>query len=491
MTMRKFFLCLSVFGGLLFLAANAEAVRPKGQPGADWGITSAASKKCMSCHKKVSPGLWSQWNESQHGQNGVGCLDCHQAKEEDVDAFSHPKGSSTLIATVVSPMDCGRCHPVEVREQERSHHASGGQILNSLDNLLGEVVGGPAAVVVGCAQCHGSKVALDKDNKPTKETWPNTGIGRINPDGSWGACSACHTRHGFSRAQARQPETCGKCHIGPDHPQLEVYNESKHGILFHTNTAKMNLGSDKWEAGIDYSAAPTCATCHMSSAPGIARTHDVGERQSWNLRSPVSNKINLVRLDNRRSFDLPEGKPLPKVGDKARGATVIEVLPWKERRKRMQRVCSACHGSRQVKGHYQQLDRLTELYNEKFAIPVKAIMAELKATGKISKGPFDDQIEWTWWELWHHEGRVARHGAAMMGPDYAWWHGLYEVAKHTYTKFIPELKELVGEEEAAKLLDKHFKPVAGHNWYFSGMNKGALEEIRKAYEQRYGKGAVD
>jgi len=25
--------------------------------------------------------------------------------------------------------------------------------------------------------------------------------------------------------------------------------------------------------------------------------------------------------------------------------------------------------------------------------------------------------------MWHHEGRRARMGTAMMGPDYAWWHG--------------------------------------------------------------------
>ena len=491
MNLKKLLTGLCILGGLFFFADSADAVRPAGQPGTDWGVETPASKKCVTCHQKVSPGLWGQWNDSQHGQNGVACLDCHKAEQGDVDAFSHPKGSRTLISVLVTPKDCARCHPVEVAEQERSHHASGGQILNSLDNLLGEVIGGPAAAVVGCAQCHGSKVVLDKDNRPTMETFPNSGIGRINPDGSWGSCTSCHTRHRFSRAQARQPQTCGKCHIGPDHPQLEVYDESRHGINYYANVDKMNLGADKWEAGVDYNAAPTCATCHMGLAPGVARTHDVGERLSWNLRSPVSNKINLIRLGNRHSFDLPAGKPLPKVGDAARGAKVIEVLTWEQRRKSMQKVCSACHGGRQIKGHYQQLDRLTELYNDKFAKPLKAIMGELKATGRITKGPFDDQIEWTWWEIWHHEGRVARHGAAMMGPDYAWWHGIYEVAKHTYMKFIPELKELVGEEEAKALLEKHFKPIPGHNWYFSGMNKAALEGIRKAYEKRYGKGSVD
>nr|CRH06994.1 conserved exported protein of unknown function [Candidatus Magnetococcus massalia] len=477
---------VAAFAFALFITLDAEAVRPNGQPGKDWG--SEAGRECAECHKKENPGMWAEWNKSQHGQNGVDCLDCHKAKASDVDAFKH-KGQ--MISVLVTPTDCAQCHETEVKEQQRSHHAHAGQILNSLDNLLGEVIGGPAAVNVGCRQCHGSKVELDAKKRPTLDTWPNTGIGRINPDGSLGSCSACHGRHRFSRAQARHPDTCGKCHIGPDHPQLEVYNESKHGILFRSRIAEMNLESDKWEPGVDYSAAPTCSTCHMSGAPGVTKTHDVGERISWNLRSPISNKINLVRLNNGSSFDVPNGKHLPKVGDTARGAKVIEVLNWDERRDRMQTVCFACHGERVVAGHYKQLDDAVELYNEKFARPIKKIMSELKKMGKVSKAPFDDKIEWIWWEIWHHEGRVARHGASMMGPDYAWWHGLYEVAKHTYFKFIPELKKVAGEEGAKKLLTKYFKPIAGHDWYFNGMNKDALKAIRQEYEKRYGKGSMD
>ncbi len=75
------------------------------------------------------------------------------------------------------------------------------------------------------------------------DTWPNSGIGRVNPDGSKGTCAACHGRHAFSSAQARQPENCGNCHMGPDHPQIEIYNESKHGIQFRAIIAKMNLDS--------------------------------------------------------------------------------------------------------------------------------------------------------------------------------------------------------------------------------------------------------
>ncbi len=89
-----------------------------------------------------------------------------------------------------------------------------------------------------------------------------------------------------------------------------------------------------------------------------------------------------------------------------------------------------------VEGHYKQFDDVVDLYNEKFAKPIAAIMDELKEQGYITAAPFDEKIEWTWWEIWHHEGRRARHGASMNGPDYTWWHGIYDVAKNTYFECI-------------------------------------------------------
>jgi hypothetical protein len=119
--------------------------------------------------------------------------------------------------------------------------------------------------MLGCWQCHGSPVKVLPNGDLDSATWPNSGIGRINPDGSRGSCAACHQRHEFSIAQARRPEACGKCHLGPDHPQKEIYDESKHGISFYANVDKMNLNSAKWVVGEDYNVAPTCATCHMSA----------------------------------------------------------------------------------------------------------------------------------------------------------------------------------------------------------------------------------
>ncbi len=166
-----------------------------------------------------------------------------------------------------------------------------------------------------------------------------------------------------------------------------------------------------------------------------------------------------------------------------------------DRRGKMENVCYACHEEGVIEGHYEQFDQVVDLYNEKFAKPIAAVMGELKAQGYITAAPFDDQIEWTWWEIWHHEGRRARHGASMSGPDYTWWHGIYDVAKHTYFKWIPELKETViakdgNDEVAVALLEKHFKPIEGHSWYFNGMTKDQIETVRQGFEARYGEGSL-
>ncbi|PIW82464.1 MAG: hydroxylamine oxidoreductase, partial [Nitrospirae bacterium CG_4_8_14_3_um_filter_70_85] len=248
---------------------------------------SAESQKCVECHQESTPVLDQQWGESRHHRGNVGCYECHGVNTDATNALDH---NGFKIHVIVTPKDCSRCHERPYAEMENSHHAKAGEILGSLDNVLANVVEGnkkfygkSALAVNGCLQCHGSEVRL-KDGEPTVDTWPNDGIGRLNVDGSRGSCSSCHMRHTFSVAQARQPETCGRCHLGPDHPQKEIYETSRHGILYAANKDKMNMDSSKWVVGVDYWAAPTCATCHMSATKELPSTHDVGARISWNNR---------------------------------------------------------------------------------------------------------------------------------------------------------------------------------------------------------------
>jgi hydroxylamine dehydrogenase len=188
---------------------------------------SAESKECIDCHREQTAAIYQEWGTSKHFRANVGCYECHRAEKGDRDAMEH---NGVLISILVTPRDCARCHDNEVREFEDSHHAKAGLILGSLDNFLADIVegdtkfyGGSALTVSGCKQCHGGEVVVRADGTLDPTGWPNTGMGRLNPDGSLGACTACHQRHAFSAAQARRPENCGKCHLGPDHPQAEIY----------------------------------------------------------------------------------------------------------------------------------------------------------------------------------------------------------------------------------------------------------------------------
>ncbi|HHC71527.1 MAG TPA: hypothetical protein ENK54_01410 [Thiotrichales bacterium] len=401
------------------------------------------TRACIDCHdeKHISVNWNRQWEKSRHAEKGIGCIACHQAKEGEPDAWEH---EGYLVTHVPTPGDCKQCHEKEFKEFTESHHASATQFIGSLDNVLGEIVEGTPAANMGCRQCHGSTVELDEKGVPLPGSWPNTGIGRVNPDGTKGTCTACHLRHDFSLEQVREPATCGRCHMGPDHPQIEIYEESKHGIAFVAHRDEMNMDQKEWIVGETYTAAPTCATCHMSATPTMERTHDVGDRISWTLRPPVSKK-----LEN-----------------------------WETRRTKMQKVCLECHSKTWVNNFYVMYDAAVNHYNNKFGIPAAEIMEELKRAGKITSTPFDDPIEWIYFELWHHEGRRARMGASMMGPDYTQWHGFYEVAKHFYNKFIPAAEKLQ-RGVTAKVMS-----MEEHRWK-KGMTKEQIQKTLDFYKGRY------
>ena len=120
---------------------------------------------------------------------------------------------------------------------------------------------------------------------------------------------------------------------------------------------------------------------------------------------------------------------------------------WQEKRQTMKQVCLHCHTENYVNAFYEQYDDFVVNYNEKFAKPGQKIMAALRDQGLLTETQFDEEIEWTWFYLWHHEGRRARHGASMMAPDYAHWHGMYEVAERFYQELIPQAREIAHHAE--------------------------------------------
>jgi hydroxylamine dehydrogenase len=68
-------------------------------------------------------------------------------------------------------------------------------------------------------------------------------------------------------------------------------------------------------------------------------------------------------------------------------------------------------------------------------------MKALVDNGLLTKADFDEEVEWTWYYLWHHEGSARAHGASMMAPDYTHWHGMFEVAERFYMELIPQARE--------------------------------------------------
>jgi len=406
--------CLLVWSGMAF-AANSPNLAPR-KIEIKRGYTPEAAK-CIECHAEKTPGIVEDWKLGNMASAGISCYDCHVVESNSPMASqcSGLKGSQTFISPMVSSATCARCHPSEVDEFLKSGHAN-----LSRDAVYDEKKAGGALVALqvkhegaaflgveegslvnhasrtgGCQMCHGSVVEVGPDNKPIKSTWP-AGVGTLYPDGSVGTCTVCHTRHKFSVAEARKPEACASCHLGPDHPDIEIYLESKHGQIFLTDGEDWEWESapGTWQPG-DY-RAPTCAVCHMSGIGELETTHNVNDRLKWDLM----HKKSVIRSGAR--------------GDGVKGD------------KLMRKVCINCHGDSHIDNTRQTLDSAVALYNTYWAeaVKMKKVLAE---KGLLKKDPWKDGYQELMYYLWHHTGRRARQGSAMNGPDYAHWHGFFQM----------------------------------------------------------------
>lgn len=450
-------LLITLFFSML-ARADKVALEPSG-----WGLEEG--KACVDCHSKSSAGLTQQWKKSAHAQANVNCLDCHQAHEDDVDAIEH---EGSVIATIVSPKDCGRCHETELKQQQGSVHTKAISVIKNRMPALSEHFGSPTINDAGCAKCHGSEVLVRGDGTLDPATWPNSGIGRINPDGSVGSCAACHGRHQFSKAQAREPGACIYCHSGPDSPDKEIYETSKHGMMYEAYKDDMNMDSDQWVAGRDYSAAPTCVTCHMGAAGELKASHDVGMRDAWNLNAAVSEQQYLIIFEDGDKRELSASEPLPRRGEsisKLDGSMgkVKAVASPKRRRQAMTKTCLECHNKSFVNNAMLQFDNVVKLFNEKYGKPAQAIMQQLYSENLLTPLPFDEPVEITYWKLWHNSGTLARHGAAMGSPAMT-WKGMNDVGTNFYGKFLGQVRDVAGKEKGNALIKKYVNDSEHHDW---------------------------
>ena len=361
---------------------------------------------CVTCHRRSTPGIVEQYGISTMASAEVSCRDCHEVPASYPAATEH---EGVYVLAQPTPARCERCHATEVAQYYQSRHSLPAYVAMVGTQALGDdhqamyqaipegqyapdkmrnalfAIEGPAITRFACEGCHN--------------------VGLPQPDGSVGECQQCHLRHTFSLEQARKPETCNACHIGPDHPQWEIYEESPHGIAYLTGGEAWNWGADPGTLTVEDFPAPTCATCHFSGFGTTGTTHDVGDRLTWFLFAPIS-----------------ERRPA-----------------WQDNAVRMQAVCRECHNERFISAFYEDADAATESVNT-WVRESDALVAPLKAKGLLSAEPFDEPIDFVYFELWHHWGRTAKFGAWMQGPDYTQWHGAYEVLSD-----LAELEDLSAE----------------------------------------------
>ena len=103
-----------------------------------------------------------------------------------------------------------------------------------------------------------------------------------------------------------------------------------------------------------------------------------------------------------------------------------------EGREKMKLVCNSCHSSLHTDGFFKQGDGAVQLYNEAYYDVAEAWRVELADKDLLKENPWKDEFQILYYHLWHHGGRRARQGAMMGAPDYAHWHGFFELQQDLY-----------------------------------------------------------
>ncbi len=394
MPFRTVFIAVVIAFALVLGAFLFNQARPKVETEQPSAALIRASGKCAECHLRTQYSVVHEYEMSVHARKGVNCLDCHQPAVGQQKKDHH----GFVISTSLTAGNCRSCHENIYQQFLRSRHAApawaavyGEKGLTAEQvnfsetyqpggtrrppNPIAHLEGG-SAMTSGCEQCHS--------------------VGKPNDDGTIGTCTACHTRHTSSVRIARLPSTCGQCHMGPDHSQIEIYEESKHGVMFQAQERLLNLDAPPKTLTTRDMFVPTCATCHMSGINGVGVTHDTSERLSYYLANAISGK-----------------RP-----------------NYAEAQARMKQVCSQCHTPAIIDRVYSQAEQVVEVTNQR-VLSAQELMDGLHKDGILTGPAFSHPIDFVYFNLWHYDGRTSKHGAFMGGADFVQWHGNYPMLERT------------------------------------------------------------
>ena len=281
-----------------------------------YAVTTDETARCLNCHASRMPKLVEYWEHSTHAKNGVGCYECHKAEKGDLTA---KQGHFSFnVQLVVSPARCGSCHEKEFNEFSKSSHAKAFDTIKKLPMRKDN----PTLFETSCVTCHGTIINMKK-GKAADNSWPNMGIGRINPDGSIGNCAACHGYHNDSLAMARSTSTCAKCHKTNFSPAFQSWNMSAHGTNNEKASSEVDFAKKHLNFSDDPILKPNCQVCHVqASSKDTKATHELSDRLSWKMTS--------LKAEHRED--------------------------WGTKRLEMQKTCRKCHASSQVDQYYRKLD---------------------------------------------------------------------------------------------------------------------------------------
>ncbi len=476
-------LCAVVLLFAFYAPAPAQTTQPPISP---------QTQTCLGCHTNVTPGIVADWQSSRHAQTtvgdalkvtgaakivssdnipdnlkqyAVGCYECHTLNASaHKDNFNH---MGIQVNVIVSPNDCKTCHATEVAQYAGTKKANAygnlennavfAALVNTVDSgkevkdgTLTSLDATDYAKAETCLACHGTQVTVDGTKQVTTKMgdmefpnlvgWPNQGVGRINPDGSMGACTPCHPRHSFSIEVARKPNTCGQCHLEPDVPAWDVYRESKHANIMFSKENVFDWNAVPWKIGKDFTA-PTCAVCHMALIADpqgqvlVERSHDFGARLWVRLfgliyTAPQPKSGDTTILKNKDGLSLPTAF----TGEIATDG-LIDKNQQDARKAEMTKVCTACHSTAWTNSRFAAIDQ-TNAETDKMTLAATQLMLKAWNSGLANnKNPFDEGIEQKWIAEWLFYGNSVRYGTAMGGYDYAtfengWWdlnHNLQEM----------------------------------------------------------------
>jgi len=375
----------------------------------------AAASACVECHTRVTPGIVTQHAGSAHAKSGeVDCATCHGGAHVGMD--------DAAKAVMPSPATCKECH-----EEQVAQYAAGKPGLNH------QPVPVKGAGMKGCSGCH--KIG-DKD------------AAKAGVHYGTGACDSCHTRHSFSKAEARDPRACQTCHMGFDHPQWEMWSSSKHGTIWQVEGGKGGR-------------APTCQDCHMQGGDHRAMT-------AWGflaVRLPEDDAEWMAdRVEILKALGVLDkvGQPTARLDVvKAGKVARLSKEEFQAERSKMEKTCAKCHSPAYAKEQLAAGDRMVRESDRVFAAAIREVRAlyddgVLSVPAGWTTAPdllqFQDAktpIELDLYKMFMEYRMRAFQGAFHNNPDYTQWYGWAPLVE-TLTRVKAEAARLRAEHKPAK-----------------------------------------